>query len=308
VTSPPLIFDIKRGALDDGPGIRSTVFFKGCPLACVWCHNPEALSAAPQLSYREERCLGHACRACRERCPAESRVDRACHPGKSACRNCGACAESCPTLARELLGRRYHLDELCSLLLRDLPFYRASGGGVTLSGGEPTLHHDYLRALLTRLKEGGVHTAIQTCGAFDAGRFVADLLPLLDLVYFDLKIADSALHRRYTGVGNDVITENFAVIAAAAPERLVARVPLVPGITATEKNLTALARLVKDLGVGKWELLPYNPGAVVKLKRLGVALRDALPEEFMTAETELAWRALFDSVAGGSRPRLQYHR
>jgi pyruvate formate lyase activating enzyme len=294
MSSLPRVFDIRRGSLDDGPGIRTTVFFKGCPLACTWCHNPESFSPESQLSFSPEWCIGDDCGSCGAVCPEGKReTGTAVAPGSPDCSGCRRCILVCPTGARREIGRVYSLDDLCTLLLRDVPYYRSSGGGVTLSGGEPTLHHDYVAELLAKLKKEGVHTVLQTCGDFSIDPFCRDLLPLLDMIFFDVKLVNARLHRRYTGRDNETILANLCGLASRAPERLVVRVPLVPGITATQDNLIAIARILRDLGLDGWELLPYNPGGLGKRKKLGQEVPAGLPERFMGRDEERELRELF---------------
>jgi pyruvate formate lyase activating enzyme len=294
MTHLPRVFDIRRGSIDDGPGIRTTVFFKGCPLTCLWCHNPESFSPEPQLSFAPEWCIGADCGSCGTVCPRGERENgTAAVPGSRSCTGCRGCLAVCPTGARREVGRVYGLDELCALLLRDLSFYRSSGGGVTLSGGEPTLHHDYVAELLVRLKNEGIHTALQTCGEFSLEPFCRDLLPHLDLICFDLKLINARLHRHYTGRDNGTILANLRALAPRAPRRLIVRVPLVPGITATEENLAGIARLLRDLGITRWELLPYNPGGIGKRKKLGLEVPAELPERFLGRDEERSLRELF---------------
>ena len=191
------------------------------------------------------------------------RIDRA------LCDRCGKCAEICPGRGLRLVGRYYDTAELTEIILRDRLYYQTSGGGVTLSGGEPTLYPDYASELLPRLKANGIHTAIETCGFFSWPEFRAKMLDWLDLVLFDVKIADPALHQKYTGQRNDKILANLARLLEASPEKLTVRVPLIPGITADGGNLRALSRLFRDMGVKSCQLLPYNPLGFSKRVTLG---------------------------------------
>lgn len=264
----PLIFNLHRFALDDGPGIRTTVFFKGCPLACRWCHNPESIRAGREIAFDRDRCIG--CGECETVCP-EGAIDAA-SPGRirrTRCTACGACAEVCPTLALREVGRHYPVDGLVDLLLTDLLLYETSGGGVTLSGGEPTLHMDYVRKVLRGLKGRGIHITLQTSGWFDLKDFRKKLLPCLDLIYYDLKLMDPRLHRCFTGRSNRRILENLASLAAENTVPIVVRTPLVPGITDTESNLEAIQRFVSALGLPEPVGLPYNPVGMAKRIALG---------------------------------------
>jgi len=270
---PPLVADIRRNALDDGPGIRSTVFFKGCPLRCVWCQNPETLAVQPELQHEPGLCIG--CGECASRCPhgATVIVEQVRRHDRERCRVCGTCVESCPPAALRVVGQRYTVDELAGLLLSDEPFYRASGGGVTFSGGEPTLGLGYVTRLARTLRSAGVHLLLETCGHYDGERFERELLPLLDVIYFDVKLADPVEHRRHTGLDNDRILQNLESLARSdARGRVLPRVPLVPGITDREANLRAIGRLLRELGFTQVALLPYNPLWVEKRAALGLPL------------------------------------
>ncbi len=288
----PLIFNIHRFALDDGPGIRTTVFLKGCPLSCIWCHNPEGMRAGREMALDPNRCI--ACGACRAVCPEgavsekpDLRIDR------RRCTACARCAERCPATAIQVMGRRHSLGGLLELLLRDSNFYAASGGGVTFSGGEPTLFMAYLGAALKALKEENLHTAIQTCGLFDYRAFSRQVLPVTDLIMFDLKFIDSARHRRYTGKDNGVILENFRRLTREARGRVLPRLPLVPGITATRSNLKEIAFFLAELGYGRCDLLPYHPGGIEKRKSLGIKTPPGLPERPLRPEEEEELRKEF---------------
>jgi pyruvate formate lyase activating enzyme len=282
----PLIVDVKRHSLEDGPGIRSVVFFKGCPLRCVFCQNPEAQEVHAEIAFRADRCV--ACGACVSACP-ESAVDLT-MPGRIArphCNVCGKCATACPSSALAVIGQAHEVGELVELLMRDEPFYRHSGGGVTFSGGECTMFPDYLEAVARGLKARGIHTAIETCGEFAGAMFVERLLPFLDLIYFDLKFADPVLHLTHTGRDNRRILDNLALLMRRAPDRVQVRVPLVPDITATRENLAGLATSLRERGVRRAIVLPYNPLGRRMATQLG---RPEPPtsERFMTKEEEIS--------------------
>jgi len=216
------------------------------------------------------------------------------------CTACGECCEACPALALERMGEYVPPDELVELLLQDRHFYEASGGGVTLSGGEPTLHADYLEDVLTKLKQQHIHIAIQTCGLFDFELFSTRFLTKIDLIFFDIKLFAPDLHLRYTGVDNRVILENFARLTHVACEKIIPRVPLVPGITATRENLSDIALYLRRLGYERGELLPYNPGGIDKRRALGQEVLAGLPASLMTSEEVKRSRALFFSILTGA--------
>ncbi|MFZ5565241.1 MAG: glycyl-radical enzyme activating protein, partial [Thermodesulfobacteriota bacterium] len=238
-TQTPLILDIKGNSLDDGPGIRSVVFFKGCPLSCVWCHNPESKKATPEIAFDGGRCID--CGACREICP-EQALDKA-NPfyiNRDKCTLCFECVAACPSGALEQVGKKMSADEILEKVLPDKPFFDASGGGVTLSGGEPTLFMDFTAGLLAALRREKIHTLVETCGLFDMGRFMTLLYPLLDTIYFDITISDPAAHKTHCGMANDRILANFKTLfqrARTEGKPVLPRTPLIPGITDTEENI-----------------------------------------------------------------------
>ncbi|MDX9762502.1 MAG: glycyl-radical enzyme activating protein [Desulfomonilia bacterium] len=280
-----LIFEVKGNSLDDGPGIRTVVFFKGCPLNCLWCHNPESKKALPEISFDPEKCVG--CDSCLAVCP-EGALDRG-NPlfvDRTRCTLCMECARVCPGTALSPVGGYMSMAEVMAEIEKDLPFFQASGGGVTLSGGEPTLFMEFASRLLKRIKQKKVHTLLETCGFFDWSRFMELLYPHLDAIYYDLKLFDPGEHRRFCGVSNETILQNFAKLSAACARdnrEILPRIPLVPGITATRENLGAFARFLKDLNVLKVALLPYNPLWISKLPVLGQTRRIGISEEWMTS-------------------------
>jgi pyruvate formate lyase activating enzyme len=257
----PLILDLKGNSLDDGPGIRTVVFFKGCPLSCVWCHNPESKKATPEISFAKSECVG--CGTCIETC-TENALDQK-NPyfiDRARCTLCAACTENCPSGALSMVGKAMDIKDIISVVAKDKPFYKNSGGGVTLSGGEPTLYMDFLSDLLKRLKEDGIHTLIETCGLFEFESFEKKVLPYVDTIYYDIKILDPEIHQQFCGVKNDRILENFSKLNSLSAEtnfELLARTPLIPDITATEENLTGIADFLKTQGVSQTRLLAYNP-------------------------------------------------
>lgn len=271
----PLIFAIHHFALDDGPGIRTTVFLKGCTLSCLWCHNPESISPGTEISFHADKCI--TCRYCLKACRFSAinmntveRVDR------TKCRACGACTDACPTLALKKMGVYYPPDLLVEELLRDRIFYEASCGGVTFSGGEPTLHMDYLSAVMKMLKQSGIHIALQTAGFFDLQQFNKKLLPYLDFIFYDIKFLDSGKHESWTGKDNKIILSNFLELTKQNKKLIMPRIPLIPGITATKDNLLQIAEFIRSSGYDRYELLPYNAAGAVKRLTLGKHVPEAL--------------------------------
>lgn len=265
----PLAVNIQRFCVHDGDGIRSTVFFKGCPLACRWCHNPETQSFQPQLMEFAERCTG--CGLCVDRCPEKCirMGPRGAEADRARCTACGVCAEVCPSDARSIAGREYPVEELARLLERDRQFYDNSGGGVTLSGGEPLAQDpDRLRALLRRLKRRGLHVAVDTCGDVPWASF-ENVLPYTDVFLYDLKAASPALHREFTGRDNQRILDNLARLSAAGAA-INLRVPVIPGFNAGAEEQRAMRRIAEKLRLTRVNLLPYHNTGRDKWARLGV--------------------------------------
>ena len=274
-----LILHLQRLSTEDGPGLRTTVFFKGCCLRCAWCHNPESIAALPQVQWIETRCIG--CGRCLEACPnaalsraagGEIAIDR------EHCQGCGSCASACPTSAMERLGERVTLDDLTAELLKDRAYFNHSDqGGVTASGGEPTLQAPFVAALFARLQQHSIHTALDTCGACQTDA-LAVILPHTDLVMFDLKLIDSEAHRRETGQGNQRILQNLLFVAdqirkQQTPATLWIRTPLIPGATTSPSNLSGISTFIHehlDGLVERWECCAFNNLCRDKYRRLGL--------------------------------------
>jgi pyruvate formate lyase activating enzyme len=296
----PLIVDVKRHSLEDGPGIRSVVFFKGCPLRCVFCQNPEAQDPRAEIAFSAADCV--ACGACADVC-ASGAVDRESRVRvrRDRCARCGECARVCPGGALRLVGTYYPPEVLAEILLRDTHFYRHSGGGVTLSGGECTLYPDYLQALLRILRGKGVSVVVETCGDFDWAAFEDKVLPYVDLIYYDLKFVDPRAHQKYTGRSNRKILQNFRrLVARGADVR--PRVPIVPGVTAAAENLARIVDFLCDAGAAEVSLLPYNPLGFRMAEELGKG-RPGLPERFMAAEEEREIYELLRAILAERRRR-----
>ena len=255
------IIDIKRFTLHDGYGIRSTVFLKGCGLHCAWCHNPEGIDNRVELWYLPRQCIH--CHTCLSVCPEKAlSVDGVDETSivinRQRCTNCGLCVEACPTNALAFDGRRLSGEAVAEILLGDREFYAESGGGITISGGDPLVQHGFAREILGLCKASGIHTAIETClqGGWN---IVEGFLPLVDLFIVDLKLADPRLHREYTGHDNALIMENYRRLAALGRDMLT-RIPLIPRVTARPENIKAIASFINGCNRGtRVELINFNP-------------------------------------------------
>jgi pyruvate formate lyase activating enzyme len=291
------VFDIQRYSLHDGPGIRTTVFLKGCPARCLWCHNPESQSFDPEVLVFERRCAH--CGTCVTVCP-----EGAPSPGSGLCAACGACVEACPAGARELAGREMTVDEVLAEVRKDRVFYEESGGGVTLSGGEPLSQIAFVVALLEALRREGLGTAVDTCG-FAPRESLLRLVPLVDVFLFDVKLVDDERHRALTGLPSGPILENLKALATAHGDVRV-RIPVVPGYTDGVADLGVTAAFLAELpGVRRIDLLPFHRTGAAKARRLGrpYALESLLPPAARQIESLAGiFRAqgLTVSIGGGS--------
>ena len=290
-----LVVSISRSSYEDGPGWRTTVFLKGCPLHCRWCHSPQTQRGTPQLYFVEGRCI--RCGACAAACPlraqvvteTQRRVDR------SVCDDCGRCAEVCPTGALAVAGTPMTVAEVADVVARDRVFYRLSGGGVTISGGEPLAQPGFLSGLVRECRRRGIETAVDTCGAVDWEVF-EEILPLVDLWLYDLKHMDGDAHERLTGVGNEQILSNLSRLVLAGA-RVWVRVPLVPGYNDDEENVRRTAAYVARLGrVEQVTLLPFNPATGAKYGCIGweygLDVADSVYPQERLERVQSAFRAL----------------
>lgn len=281
------VFNIQRFSLHDGPGIRTTVFLKGCPLSCPWCHNPESRDSRPQLAIQADRCLD--CGACLSVCPQDlagplDELTGANRPDAT-CLHCGACAEACPSVARDLVGETMDVTQAIARIERDRAYFEESGGGVTFSGGEPLANGNaaFLLDLLKECGKRGIHRTVDTCGHVDTANLL-EAANYTDLFLYDLKLMDDQRHRVAVGVGNERILDNLRALAPAA-RRIWIRVPLIPGLTDDEDNLNAVAEFVAGLPVpAPVHLLPFHAIGRDKFGRLGMDyflgdLAPAQPEE-----------------------------
>jgi pyruvate formate lyase activating enzyme len=260
------VLRIERFAIHDGPGIRTTVFLKGCPLRCTWCHSPESQLLQPEFMPQPERCV--RCMGCNAVCPHHA-IQPAADRGPVApdsCDTCAACAQACPTGARELMGRSMSVDALMAEIERDRIFYDESGGGVTFSGGEPLMQPSFMREMAAMCRASAIHVALDTCGHVDTDALL-DIARDVDLFLFDLKMMDEERHRAFTGASNVRILQNLERLSAVHGNILV-RFPFIPGVNDDDENVRATGAFLASLRLTRIDVLPYHRAGIAKYERL----------------------------------------
>lgn len=291
-----LVFDIQRFSIHDGPGIRTTVFLKGCPLSCLWCHNPESQDPKPEIFFTASKCIG--CLFCARMCERGGhRFEDGVHVyDRSECIRCGDCTRECYPQALEVAGKGMTVDEVVAEVRKDQPFYETSGGGMTLSGGEPLMQFGFTKAILEAAKEARLHTCLETCGYAKQERML-EVHPSVDLFLYDVKETDSGKHREYTGVPNDMIMANLSALSAAGA-RIVLRCAIIPGLNDRPDHFAAVARLAEELnGIQAVDVLPYHPLGTSKTQRLGKIPR--LAETPTPSDSTV--RAWVEAIQGGTK-------
>jgi len=262
-----IIFDIQRTVFHDGPGIRTLVFMKGCPLKCKWCANPESQQIFPELYFIEDKCI--KCGKCLEICPNYAISVKYWPINRKLCRVCGKCVEICYAGARNIYGKFYTVDEVLEIVRKDIVVYNVSGGGVTIGGGEPTYQASFVKKLLLACKKEKIHTAIETC-AFAKPKDFREIVKLADLILCDIKHMDSKRHQQLTGVPNELILQNIKMLKEIK-KNIIFRIPLIPGLNDSKSNLVAIAKFISKFEslVQQIDILPYHTLGVEKYERLG---------------------------------------
>ncbi len=304
--SKALIFQIQKFSTEDGPGIRTTVFFKHCPLNCIWCHNPESIQKTPQLEWFKHKCIG--CETCIKTCQLKALTfeTEGLHIDRELCNECGKCVEECPSTALNMLGKWWTLEDLFHEIEKDKVYYIESKGGITASGGEPTNQPGFLVEFLKKCKENGISTAIDTCG-YSSKNIYEKILPYVDLVLFDIKHMSSDKHKIYTGVPNEVILENAIWISNELKEqgkKIWIRTPIIPNYTANEENIKAIAEfIVNKLNnfPERWDLLSFNNLCISKYERLD--MNWPLKNEKLMKEEEMNHFLEIAKAIGVNNPR-----
>jgi len=295
------VFDVKRYATDDGPGIRTTVFLKGCPLHCWWCHNPEGQNPKPELMYKRTRCKSSG--ECVKSCPngAISKGTQYVSINRNLCNSCGKCALACPSDALVLVGRAVSADEILKEIQKDATFFDESGGGVTFSGGEPLMQPDFLEGLLEGCKDRNIRTAVDTCG-YASYKTIERIRDKVDLFLYDIKSMDDWTHRKYTGVSNRLIVQNFKILAKNGSSISV-RFPVIPGVNDTAKNVARTGELLLSCGVKQVCLLPFHRAGIEKYRSLDkpckLDIRSPSDEKMQLIKEKLIKVGLDVRIGGG---------
>jgi len=289
------VLDIQRLSTEDGPGLRTTLFVKGCPLRCAWCHNPESISPHDQMIWLENHCMG--CRICIQACPnhALSLSEAGQVRNPDLCQGCKTCADVCPTLSNEVKGQDWEIDALVEELLKDRAYFEKSGGGVTISGGDPMLQYEKAAAVFRKLKEAGISTALDSA-LLTTRKALDTVLPYVDLILMDIKLIDEAEHKKWTGVSNVTILDNIRYIAQQKRDGKIhtniwIRTPIIPGATNTEANISGISRFISENLQGlfeRWEMCAFNNLCRDKYRRLGI--------QWQFADTPLMKRSEMDAV------------
>ncbi len=261
------IFNIQKFCINDGPGIRTTVFFKGCPLRCKWCHNPESQKKSPELLFSADKCV--TCRKCETVCENKVHIFTDSHILlRESCIACKKCEALCPNDAIEIAGRRLTADEVLKEVLSDKEFFEDSGGGLTLSGGEPFMQFDFMLSVLKEAKKEGIHTCVETCG-FAAREKLLEAAPFIDIFLFDYKITDSSLHKEFTGTDNTLILSNLRALSSAGC-KIILRCPVIPGVNDNDGHFRAIGDLSREnQGIIAVDIAPYHELGISKGERLG---------------------------------------
>ncbi|MCL2055863.1 MAG: glycyl-radical enzyme activating protein [Oscillospiraceae bacterium] len=289
-----MVFGVQHFSIHDGNGVRTNVFLMGCPLRCLWCHNPEGILKTPSLSFSADRCTG--CGACFSLCPEVHQTEGEAHILKREnCRGCFECVAVCKGHALEQVGREMTLSEVMDDVMRDKRYYDASGGGVTLSGGEPMSQFEFTKAVLESCREAGINTAMETCGVAPQANY-AQILPLVDTFLYDIKESDPALHRQYTGADNALILSNLAFLSESGA-RIILRCPIIPGLNDRPAHFEFIAALSKKHpGVEGIELMPYHKLGVSKTSRMGLDRQESY--EAPSDETAAHWNEAVLAAGG----------
>lgn len=264
------IFNTQRFSIHDGPGIRTVIFFKGCPLHCLWCANPESQLFKPELEVLPKNCIG--CGECMKACPENAIYfdENGIHIRRELCRRCGSCAKECYSKTLKFVGEQMTVEQVVAEIKKDEVFYRNSGGGVTFSGGEPLAQGEFCVEVLKRCRAEGIHTAIETSGYGDKDTFIR-MARELDLIFFDIKHSDPEMHKKLTGVSNEVILDNLRSIQPYASE-IIVRTPVIPGLNDDRENIARTAAICSELSaVDRWELLPFHNLGEHKYEAIGKA-------------------------------------